>query len=225
MDEAAARRLVDVHTSDGEVFPANKRLLRPCLTLTPQVRAELRAEARVDVDTLTFDRVLIYLECLALGRAPPNYAAHFLQDLLTAGRALRCQSLVAFCEAKLGTLEARVKVHRWADVQRANAGGSVWLVLDGMVLDVKQWLPEHPGGSTIIPQQALGMDCARFFELFHTSRESFLYLQELYCGEVSALDLEQVPRPEAASEDFLSQLRSFTAWRISNDDVRAYKSF
>ena len=33
-----------------------------------------------------------------------------------------------------------------------------------MVLDVTRWLPEHPGGRTIIPKQALNLDCARFFE-------------------------------------------------------------
>ena len=35
----------------------------------------------------------------------------------------------------------------------------------GMLLDVKRWLPEHPGGSTIIPKQGLNHDCARFFEV------------------------------------------------------------
>ena len=34
----------------------------------------------------------------------------------------------------------------------------------GMLLDVRRWLPEHPGGSTIIPTQGLNHDCARFFE-------------------------------------------------------------
>ena len=34
-----------------------------------------------------------------------------------------------------------------------------------MLLDVKRWLPEHPGGSTIIPKQGLNHDCARFFEV------------------------------------------------------------
>lgn len=41
----------------------------------------------------------------------------------------------------------------------------VWLLLDGMVLDVGRWLPEHPGGATIIPAQALDCDCSRFFEV------------------------------------------------------------
>lgn len=41
----------------------------------------------------------------------------------------------------------------------------VWLILDGMVLDVGRWLPEHPGGASIIPKQSLNLDCARFFEV------------------------------------------------------------
>lgn len=44
----------------------------------------------------------------------------------------------------------------------------VWLLLDGMVLDVGRWLPEHPGGATIIPAQALDCDCSRFFEVSNT---------------------------------------------------------
>jgi hypothetical protein len=36
----------------------------------------------VNIDTLTFDRVLIYLEAYALKRKPPRFAVHLLQDLL-----------------------------------------------------------------------------------------------------------------------------------------------
>jgi cytochrome b involved in lipid metabolism len=53
---------------------------------------------------------------------------------------------------------------RQADIRRATAEGRVWLVLDGMVLDVGRWLPQHPGGATIIPRQALDCDCSRLFE-------------------------------------------------------------
>jgi cytochrome b involved in lipid metabolism len=41
----------------------------------------------------------------------------------------------------------------------------------GMILDVTRWLPEHPGGSTIIPAQALNIECSRFFEVGHESAE------------------------------------------------------
>ena len=29
------------------------------------------------------------------------------------------------------------------------------MTMDGMVFDLEAWLPQHPGGATIIPQQAL----------------------------------------------------------------------
>ena len=223
--EELAPNVVDVYTSDEEHFPVKKRLLRPCIALTSHVRAPDRAECHVDIDTLTFDRVLIFLEALALGRSAPNFGVHLLEDLLAAGEQLQCHSLITFCKDKLGTLEARIVVHRWRDVQAANAKGRCWLVLDGMVLDVTDWLSEHPGGSNIIPAQALNLDCSRFFEVYHASRESFLYLKEFYIGEVSALDVGDVPVPERPSPDFVSQLRGFTSWRISNRDERAFKSF
>jgi hypothetical protein len=50
-------------------------------------------------------------------------------------------------------------------------------LLTHLPLARRSWLPEHPGGSRIIPTQSLNLDCARFFELYHASRESFLYLQ------------------------------------------------
>jgi Cytochrome b5-like Heme/Steroid binding domain len=61
------------------------------------------------------------------------------------------------CRSVLGALESRV--HRqtlfsFEEVQRHNAAGHCWLILDGMVLDVTRWLPEHPGGDVIIPRQA-----------------------------------------------------------------------
>ena len=32
------------------------------------------------------------------------------------------------------------------------------MVMDGMVFDLEAWLPEHPGGATVIPMQALNKD-------------------------------------------------------------------
>jgi hypothetical protein len=37
------------------------------------------------------------------------------------------------------------------------------------------------------------VECARFFEVYHSSRESFLYLKEFYLGEIVAQDLPLVP--------------------------------
>ena len=58
------------------------------------------------------------------------------------------------------------------EITARNAEGECLLIVDGMVLDVTRWLPEHPGGSTIIPAQSLGIDAARQFEVYHASREA-----------------------------------------------------
>lgn len=47
----------------------------------------------VDIDTLTFDRVLIFLESLALGRPPPSFGIHLAAQLLDAGRKLGLRAL------------------------------------------------------------------------------------------------------------------------------------
>eukprot|EP00882_Tetradesmus_deserticola_P018555 GHRQ01019930.1.p3 GENE.GHRQ01019930.1~~GHRQ01019930.1.p3 ORF type:complete len:112 (+),score=46.74 GHRQ01019930.1:951-1286(+) len=84
-----------------------------------------------------------------------------------------------------------------------------------MVLDVGRWLPEHPGGATIIPAQSLNCDCSRFFEMYHASRESFLYIAEFYIGELLPADLPDVPLggKQPPSADFLAQLREYTVFR------------
>ena len=89
-------------------------------------------------------------------------------------------------------MESRLKVYRFQEIKAENSKGACWLILDGeskacsskrglqcycrqshvlyamaagMVLDVTRWLPQHPGGTKIIPAQALNMDCSRFFEV------------------------------------------------------------
>ena len=60
--------------------------------------------------------------------------------------------------------------------------------------------------------------------MYHASRESFVYLQEFYRGELVPDDFHLVPQPEEPpSADFLQQLREYTAWRMPVE--RAYKSF
>jgi len=104
------------------------------------------------------------------------------------------------------------------------------VTMDGMVFDLEAWLPEHPGGATIIPQQALNVDSTVFFELYHASRESFTYLKEFYIGELAPEDLAAVPRAseDTASSDFMQQLREFaTPFRLrhpSPEDA-VHKSF
>ncbi|KAK9814395.1 hypothetical protein WJX72_005174 [[Myrmecia] bisecta] len=222
-----SHNIVNVYTRDGEWFPTKKRLLRPCILLTSAVRDDAQevVNVTVDVDTLVFDRVLIYLEAEATGRPAPQFAAHHLEDLLAAAQTLGLRSLQDYCQTRLGGMDARLRLHSWSEIQQRNGEGACLLILDGMILDVKRWLPEHPGGSTIIPNQALNLDCARFFEVYHASRESFLYLKEFYIGELRPEDRPLVPCAPP-SQDFLQQLRQYTTFRMPVDGhVRAFKSF
>ena len=73
---ASANR-VAVTTSDDELFVVHKRVLRPCIALTPAIRAAGPAggsEVRVDVGCLVFDRVLLYLEAQVRCTPPPPVA-------------------------------------------------------------------------------------------------------------------------------------------------------
>ncbi|PSC67239.1 cytochrome b5 [Micractinium conductrix] len=216
-----SRNCVLVHTTDaegeGETFPVQRKLLRPCIALTKAVRSEGEGAPGVTlaVDTLTFDRVLIFLEALALQRQPPAFGLHLCPQLLEAAQQLGLRALEECCRERLGESQARLRFYSFAEIRELNARGGCWLILDGMVLDVTRWLPEHPGGSRIIPEQSLNLDCSRMFEIFHASRESFIYLQQFYAGEVSPEDLPLVPPPsEPPSAEFLDQLRQYTPWRL-----------
>ena len=223
----ARREVIEVRTKDGETFPVNRRLLRQCIALTSAVRragelgeddADEFVSADVDIDTDVFDRALIFLERAATGQPPPAFDIRVTEALARAAEVLECRSLEEYCAEKLGAYGSRIREYDWDEVVAHNAAGGVWLVIDGMVLDVKRWLNEHPGGDTIIPKQSLDMDAARHFEMYHSSRESFLYLKEFYIGEVRARDRARVPSPSPeASEDFLRQLRQYTTFRIEGD--------
>lgn len=51
--------------------------------------------------------------------------------------------------------------------------------------------------------------------MYHASRESFLYLQEFYIGELVLADRPHVPvgGRQPPSDDFMVQLREYTGFR------------
>lgn len=209
--------VVTVVTSDEEEFPVKKKLLFPCIKLSSAVLSgkgvhkDSSTTIEADVDCLTFDRVLLYLEHEARNdgdefQFDPSYA----EELLTAATKLGCIGLQDICKQRLGEFETRVRKEaiRWEEVVRRNTSGEVWLVMLGMVFDVTRWLPEHPGGSVIIPEQAVNVDCTVMFEIYHSSRQSFRYLKQFYIGEIESADLALVPSSaEKPSEAFIEELK------------------
>ncbi|GLE10905.1 hypothetical protein PINS_up023177 [Pythium insidiosum] len=97
--------------------------------------------------------------------------------------------------------------------------------MQGMVFDVTRWLPEHPGGSVIIPREAVNVDCTVMFEIYHSSRQSFRYLKQFYIGEIYDADLAQIPKSHATpSAAFVEELKEYTTWRVT-PVVPTFKSF
>lgn len=244
------RNIVQILTSDNECFPVKRGLLRPCLALTSLVQAgrgkytttDVRS-VRVDVDACTFDRVLLYLEHEARGDVF-RFDPLIVTDLREAAVKLKIGGLLDACDKVLGSFEERVwKVPiRLADVLARNKAGAAsapggkrgdtLLIMSGMVLDITRWLDEHPGGSTIIPQQALNVDSTVFFEIYHASKQSFLYLKEFYIGELAEEDRPLVPFPTGQEQTqpsaaFLEELRRITPWRLKSTDFKGFvhKSF
>eukprot|EP01134_Creolimax_fragrantissima_P002537 CFRG2537T1 len=221
--------IVDITTEDDEWFPVKKRLLLPCIALAAVCISEGHQTATVDIRSDIFDRVLLFLEAERKANPNENVAyeldSDYTQDLLVAAEKLGCQGLVQRCKEKLGEFVTRVRVNgvSFEEIVQRNTKGETILIIDGMVFDVTRWLVYHPGGSTIIPNQALNIDSVGFFELYHSSRASFRFLRQFYIGDVT--NPEKVPKQDhVASEAFIDQLRSYTAWRVIPLEP-AYKSF
>ena len=167
----------------------------------------------VNVDACTFDRVLLYLEH-EMRHENFHFDPLIVNELREAAITLKIIGLIDICDKVLGSFQARVRTTpiRYAEVVSRNQLSTqaaaihpenkrpeTWILLSGMVLDISRWLDEHPGGSTIIPQQSLNVESSVFFEIYHASKQSYLYLREFYIGELAEEDRSLVPLPSAAA--------------------------
>lgn len=197
-----------------------------------------RPHIAVPMDCCIFDRVLLFLISLLYPDERSLFVPHppEINELLAAADALGLQALTELCSSKVASFESRVRKDqfiRFSEVERCNKEGTeLLLILDGMVLDITQWLDQHPGGPSIIPHQALNIDCTVFFEMYHVSRHSFLYLKSFYIGEIDPCDLSGLRNSAdgvSASSAFLESLRKYTcAWRVTIQDDTSellHKSF
>ncbi|KAK1944628.1 Cytochrome b5 type B [Phytophthora citrophthora] len=226
--------VVTVLTNDEEEFPVKKKLLFPCIKLSSAVLSgkgvhkDASSTIDVDVDCCKFDRVLLYLEHEARNDGTEfQFDPSVTDDLLAAAITVGCIGLQEVCQRRFGEFETRVRKEaiRWEEVVRRNQSGEVWLVMQGMVLDITRWIPEHPGGSELIAQEAMNVDSTVMFEIYHASRQSFRYLKQFYIGELSEFDLAAMPKPKVQpSEAFIHELQQYTTWRIKPQE-HTFKSF
>jgi hypothetical protein len=94
-------------------------------------------------------------------RPAPEFSITLLDDLAAAARTLGLRSLEEACLTRLGEFTTRLREYSFSEIKQRNEAGEALLIVDGMVLDVTRWLPEHPGGSTIIPSQARNCNVQR----------------------------------------------------------------
>ena len=240
--------VIHVTTSDDEWFPVRRILLAPCIRLTKYVQRgkgiykkdledgnnekekikrspdapKSGIHCRVDIDCCTFDRVLVFI----MSQLYPNeykFALELseLNALSHAAQELGLVSLSDLCESQLSSFASRVrkdKYIRFSEIEKRNENNELLIIIDGMVLDITRWIDEHPGGPSIIPSQALNIDCTCFFEMYHISSASFLYLKSFYIGELHPAT--QLRKSEIKPSDgFMQSLRSYTdQWRVKVDE-------
>lgn len=56
--------------------------------------------------------------------------------------------------------------YTWREVEKHNTKDDCWIVLEGKVYDVTDYIQRHPGGSAIILKNA-GTDCTEKFRAVH----------------------------------------------------------
>ena len=237
--------IVHITTSDGEWFPVRRAMLAPCIKLTKYVQAgrgkykdipmlsdEERSEdaptndgcphAKIPIACCEFDRVLLFIASTLFPEQKFTLDLSEVNVLADAAESLGLQSLADLCGSQSSSFDSRVRKDKYIRlaevVERNNENHELLIILDGMVLDITRWIDEHPGGASIIPTQALNIDCTVFFEMYHVSRQSFLYLKQFYIGELAPEDcatLRSSAKGVDASQGFLDAIRSYTMeWRV-----------
>lgn len=102
---------------------------------------------------------------------------------------------------KGGKQEQEKSVYTWEEVQQHNKKDDRWLVVEGQVYNITNWVYRHPGGSRVIGHYS-GQDATDAFRAFHNDLEKVKkYLKPLHVGSVKDV------RNRSIDEDF-RKLRS-----------------
>ncbi|KAI9442652.1 Flavocytochrome c [Lactarius indigo] len=136
------------------------------------------------------------LGCVVFGRvAGDTAAAYLLQNI--GDVSSRAAGRVAGVAAQLGAEPETAKASSGAATSSPSAGGSytidevakhnkkddIWVVVDGQVLDVTKFLPDHPGGEKAILLYA-GRDATEEFNMLHDPKVIPRYAPDAVIGRV-----------------------------------------
>ncbi|WRT68158.1 uncharacterized protein IL334_005133 [Kwoniella shivajii] len=86
------------------------------------------------------------------------------------------------------------------EVQKHTSKGDCWVVINGNVYDVTEFLSQHPGGEAIILKNA-GKDATRIFTPLHPPDALDILDESQKLGPVDPLTVPELEAPEVTEED------------------------
>jgi len=118
------------------------------------------------------------LECVVFGRLSGENAAKFALANSTAG------SITASNGQGSGAAAGGAKVYSMEEVAKHNTEKDCWVVVNGQVLDVTEFMEDHPGGAMALFTFA-GKDASEEFNMLHDANVIEKYASECVLGTVA----------------------------------------
>ncbi|CEP15271.1 hypothetical protein [Parasitella parasitica] len=99
-----------------------------------------------------------------------------------------------------------MKTYTFEQVQAHNKPNDCWIVIEGKVFDVTNFLSEHPGGKKVLAKMA-GKDASKSFKMFHNDSIMQRVGLPMQIGIIGAAkDVEEKPQKDAVlSADLVSK--------------------
>jgi cytochrome b involved in lipid metabolism len=112
-------------------------------------------------------------------------------------------------------LKQRKTVHQGGlsmkDIALHNKPNDCWLIIDGKVYDVSNWIDKHPGGEILLSYA--GMDATDVFDAFH-AESTYSLLKGFYIGDVIDQKLSEVTLEHRRLRKKLKQTNFYHASKL-----------
>ncbi|CAH8635881.1 unnamed protein product [Schistosoma intercalatum] len=102
-------------------------------------------------------------------------------------------------------MSSKVKVFTLEDVRKHNKPDDLWIVIHDKVYDLTKFASEHPGGETVLEQQAGDYGTEPFEDVGHSS-DAREIMEQYYIGDIA-------PAVRERKSKFTS---SFTLKKVDN---------
>jgi cytochrome b involved in lipid metabolism len=96
------------------------------------------------------------------------------------------------------------------EVAKHSTENDCWVIVDGKVFDVTNFLREHPGGKRVLLREA-GKDATEKFRAFHGPSVLSNYEAELCIGQVGSEEDMEKYRKKQQKKQFLEAMGGFGA--------------